>query len=99
MENQTFIKKIEELLHGDTAIMIPNYRGRTWTLEGIGGRYQYRVGLFVHTQEKYRKDDKQLIVEFSIRDFMLECDRLQLNYDEMLKTKIKDLINSTVLYK
>lgn len=96
MENQTFKQKIEELLRGDTAIMIQNYRGGTWTLEGEGGRDLYRVGLFIHTKRKCKKDDKQLLFDFNMSDFMLECDRLQLNYDEMLKTIIKDLINASV---
>jgi hypothetical protein len=96
MENQTFAQKIEELLRGDTSIMITNFGGRAWTLEGEGGRDLNRVGLYVHTKEKCMKDDKELLVKFNMRDFMLECDRLELNYYEMLKTVIVDLITASI---
>ena len=92
MNNQTFLQEIEELLHGDTVIMIQNYKGATWTLEGEGDIDLDRAIVYRHTQGKYHEDVKLPMVAFNMRDFIDECDRLEFNYEDMLKTMVNMII-------
>ncbi|WP_097014924.1 hypothetical protein [Anaerocolumna aminovalerica] len=94
MDNKEFVKNVEAIIKDEKVMLIPDYNGKILLLEREGGENTYRVGLFVIASGKHLYVNRQQIAAFSMKDFMLECDRLNLNYKYMLLTMIRDLVDS-----
>lgn len=92
MDNEEFVKSVETLIKADKVMLIPYFNGKTLLLEREGGKNSYRVRLFALATGKHLYVNRRLIAAFSMKDFMFECDRLNLKYMNMLLIMIRDLM-------
>ncbi|MHB8127805.1 MAG: hypothetical protein ACYDEX_02215 [Mobilitalea sp.] len=92
MNNKAFLKNVGDLLKGDNVIFLMYSCGRNLIIEREEGIRLFSVSLYIVMPGINAFINKRFIAAFSIKDFINECDRLHLNYVEMLATMTKDLV-------
>lgn len=98
MNNKLFLKNVENLFDGDNVMLLIDSCGRNIIIEREEGERLYYVGLYIVLPRKNAYKNKRFITAFNIKAFIDECDRLHLNYLDMLTTMINDLIKELLQY-